>query len=49
MKLSHGHYLQYGDRDGNRSLTILKDHRTSTRDEVLSWVSEVTLYLRQVL
>lgn len=49
MEESQGLYLQYGDRDGDRRLSILKDYRTSTRDEVLSRVSESTLHLGQVL
>ena len=46
---NQGFYLQYGNRDANRSLSILKDHRSSTRDEVLTRVSESPLYLGQVL
>lgn len=49
MKVSHCLYLQYGDRDGDRGLSVLKDNRTSTSNEVLSGVSESTLYLGQVL
>lgn len=45
----HCPYLQYSDRYGDRSLSILKDDRTSTGDKVLSWFSECTFYLGQIL
>ena len=43
IEVRHGLYLQYGDRDGDRSLSILKDYRSRTRDKVLLRISKSAL------